>query len=143
MRFLKWLANNQDEEPQNSQLDLFSGSQDLAKHERVDGSVVNKDLNRTIQKKGGSGRVYAESAEAMTNELFDVGTEELYDATGGTKNRRNTLPKAAQKAFIMGESVADFDLREKEIEGKPHQKNEQIVDSVKQSGEKVRKLFPW
>lgn len=142
MKFLRWLARNQ-EESDESQLDLFGGSQGLTKRERVDGAIVNKDLNRTIKQKGGSGGVYRRSTEAMTNELFDVGTDELYEATGGTKNQRGTLPKAAQKAFIVGESVADFDLKETDVQGNSRQKNEQIVDSVKKSGKKVRKWLPW
>jgi hypothetical protein len=136
------LANNQDE-PENLQLDIFGGSSALAPHERVDGAIVNKDLNQTIKQKGGSGTVYADSAEAMSQELFGMGTSQLYESTGGTKNKRNTLPKEAQKAFIAGEIKADYDLRSKDIRGSQRQKNEQIVESVQESGKSVRKWLPW
>ena len=142
MSFFKWLAGNQ-EEPEQSQIELFGGSQPLTPHERVDGAMVNKDLNKTIKNKGGSKDVYAKSAEALTQELFDVGTDELYERTGGQKNDRSSLPKPAQKAFIVGEIKADIDLKDKEVQGNATQKNEQIVDSVRNSGREARKWFPW
>ena len=79
----------------------------------------------------------------MSLSLFDLKTNELYKATGGVKNKRKTLPKEAQKALMSGETVANHDLKSQEIQGSPSQKNQQIVQSVSNSGKKVRKLFPW
>ncbi|HAG81235.1 MAG TPA: hypothetical protein DCL61_08690 [Cyanobacteria bacterium UBA12227] len=100
-------------------------------------------MQKTIKEKGGTQDVYAQSTEAISEELFDMGTKELYTATGGTRHQRHTLPKEAQKAFIVGETVANHDLKVKDIKGSQNQKNEQIVDSVRESGQKARKLFPW
>jgi hypothetical protein len=124
-------------------MDLFGGSQALTPHERVDGAIVNRDLNKTIKNKGGSKDVYAKSAEALSRELFDVGSEELYERTGGRKNDRSSLPKPAQKAFMVGEIKADLDLQQKDIKGEPVQRNKEIVDSVRESGKEARKWFPW
>jgi|GEM_PF-4858127 len=79
----------------------------------------------------------------MTEELFDTPPKQLYEATGGKPGKRETLPKPAQKAFIAGDTVADFDLKEQDIQGNSTQKNEQIVDSVRKSGKKVRRWLPW
>jgi len=124
-------------------MDLFGDSQTLAPHERVDGAITNKDLNKTIQSKGGIGKVYQESTDALSEALFDVESRTLYEATGGTPGKRNTLPKEAQKAFIAGEIRADHDLRGKEIQGGAQQRNEQIVDSVRESGKQTRRWLPW
>lgn len=142
MSFLQWLAGKQ-EEPEESQLDIFGGSQGLTKRERVDGAVVNKDFNQEIKNKGGSERTYPRATEALAEELFDVGSKELYKATEGKRNDRSTLPKEAQKAFIVGEIVATHDLRDKEIQGNQQQRDSQIVESVRDSGKKARGLFPW
>lgn len=115
----------------------------MTNYEQVDGAAVNKDLNKTIQEKGGTGQVFARSAEAMSLSLFDLKTNELYKVTGGVKNQRKTLPKEAQKALIAGETVANHDLKSQDIQGSPSQKNQRIVQSVSNSGKKVRKLFPW
>ena len=122
---------------------MFGDSKELKRYQRVDGAIVNKDLNWTIQSKGGTGRVFYRSAEAMSESLFDMNTDKLYETTGGKKNRRETLPKEAQKAFIVGETVANFELKDKEIEGSTSQKNQQIVESISSSGKKARRLLPW
>lgn len=112
-------------------------------YKRVDGATVNKDLNKTIKEKGGTGTVYPDCANAMCESLFDMKPDELYKATGAKKNQRSTLPKEAQKAFISGEAIANYELREQDIQGTSSQKNQQIVRSVSNSGRKVRKLLPW
>lgn len=70
-------------------------------------------------------------------------THELYDATGGKRNDRSTLPKEAQKAFIVGETVANHDLNAKTISGNQARRDELITDSTRESGKKVRRLLPW
>ena len=124
-------------------MDIFGGASQPVHYTRVDGATVYKDFCNTIKDKGGAGEVYRQSAEAMSEALFDMGTEQLYTATGGKQNQRKTLPKEAQKAFIVGETVANHDLKVKDIKGSQNKKNEQIVDSVRESGQKARKLFPW
>lgn len=125
------------------QTDLFGGSQALTPHKRVDGATVRKDFESTIKAKGGSQRAYRDATNALTEELFDMKTHELYDATGGKRNDRSTLPKEAQKAYIVGETVANHDLKAKNVSGNQAQRDEEITDSVRDSGKKVRGLFPW
>jgi hypothetical protein len=124
-------------------LELFGNSTELTKRERVDGATVRNDFTRTIQDKGGDEKAQRDSTEAMTRELFDCNTKELYQGTGSKRGDRSTLPKEAQKAYIVGETVATHDLKAKDIKGSQPQKNSQIVDSVRSSSQKVRGLFPW
>ena len=79
----------------------------------------------------------------MTRSLFDCNTKELYQGTGAKKGDRSTLPNEAQKAYIVGETVATHDLKAKDIQGSQQQKNLKIVDSVRDSSQKARGLFPW
>lgn len=80
----------------------------------------------------------------MTRELFDCSVDELYQETGGKKNNRSTLPKEAQKAYIVGETVATHDLNDAgQFQGNQDQVNRQVEGTVRDSSKKVRKLFPW
>jgi hypothetical protein len=124
-------------------LDLFGDSQEIKVRERVDGAIVRKDFTQEIEAKGGNETAYRESTEAMTRELFGCKGKELYTQTGGKPGKRETLPKEAQKAYIVGEIIATHDLKETEISGNQQERNEKIIDRVRQSGKKTRKLFPW
>ncbi len=142
MGFLNWFKSNPDQ-VQESQLDLFGNSVELRSRERVDGATVRNDFTKAIQDKGGDEKAQRDSTEAMTRELFDCNTKELYQGTGAKKGDRSTLPKEAQKAYIVGETVATHDLKAKDIKGSQQQKNLKIVDSVRDSSQKARGLFPW
>ncbi|MCA1990889.1 MAG: hypothetical protein LDL41_02415 [Coleofasciculus sp. S288] len=121
-----------------------SNSQLLAKRERVDGAVVNRDFREAIHQKGGDGQCQVDSSVAMSQELFDMNPRQLYQQTGGKPYDRSTLPKEAQKAFIVGETVATHDLNTKEIKGVSQQEvNGEITDTVRGSAKKVRNLLPW
>ncbi len=142
MGFLAWFKSN-PEEVEASQLELFGSSQALTKRERVDGATVRRDFNQAIKDSGGNTEAQAKSTVAMTEELFGCKPKTLYEQTGAKEGDRSTLPEEAQKAYIVGETVATHDLKAKEITGNQQQKNQQIVDSVRDSGKKARRLFPW
>ncbi|MBD2093236.1 hypothetical protein H6F67_25665 [Microcoleus sp. FACHB-1515] len=147
MGFLQWWVNNQ-EEPEEQQLSLdlngHSSDAEIERHERVDGAVVNKDFRKAIEHQGGDDRAQIDSATAMSNELFDVSPAQLYRATGGRAFDRSTLPKDAQKAFIVGETIATYDLNGQEIQDTSQREiNNKITDTVRESGKKAREFFPW
>jgi len=80
----------------------------------------------------------------MTEELFGCQPEELYDGTGSKRGDRSTLSKEAQKAYIVGETVATHNLRSTTIKGSTQDdKNAEIADTVRQSSRKTKGLFPW
>lgn len=144
MGFLSWFKNNlNEEESTGSQLDLLGESKNLPERRRVDGVTVRKKFNKTIQDKGGSGRCQARSTEALTQEVLGCSTKDLYEATGAKQSKRETLPDTAQEALMTGEIVATHDLKGKDVRGNQSQRNTQIEDSVRASGKKVRKWFPW
>lgn len=144
MGFLNWLKENPDEEASTgSQISLFDDSETLLERQRVSGVTVRKNFTKTIQDKGGDSRCQARSTEALNQEVLGCGTRELYQKTGAKRNRRETLPERAQEALLAGEVIATHDLKQRSIEGDQNSRNQQIEDSVRGSGEKVRGLFPW
>lgn len=144
MGFIDWWQNNK--EATNSQLNLLEESQPLVQHERVDSATVNKDFNKAIQQAGGSHRAYPRAVRAETQELFDCGVDELYEATRGRKGNRSTLPKEAQKTYMVSETLSTHRLNE-EMRRDKHssqlQKDDEVVEVVKDTANQVRKWLPW
>lgn len=125
-------------------MDLLGTSQPLTPYERVDGATVRNDFTKEIKNKGGDEKAHRNSTVAMTEELFGCQPNELYDSTGGRRGDRSTLPKEAQKAYIVGETIATHDLRATEIKGNSQaEKNFEITETVRESSKKTRGLFPW
>jgi len=84
--------------------------------------------------------------KAETKELFDCGVDELYEATGGRKGDRSTLPKEAQKAYMVSETLSAHRLNH-EVRGNnqnsQRQKDDMVVETVKDTATNVRKWLPW
>ena len=95
---------------------------------------------------GGSSRAYPRAIRAETQELFDCGVDELYEATGGKKGDRSTLPKEAQKAYMVSETISTHRLNF-DVQGNNHgsqrQKDERVVKTVQETATHVRKWLPW
>ncbi|MCP2728439.1 hypothetical protein [Limnofasciculus baicalensis] len=121
----------------------MNNPEELTKRERVDGAIVRQDFNKAIEDKGGDKEAHAKSTVALTEELFDCKPKTLYQETRAKQGDRSTLPKEVQKAYIVGEIVATHELNAKEITGNQEERNQEIVDSVRDSGQKARQLFPW
>lgn len=144
MGFINWWHDNKEET--SSQLSLLGDSEPLTRHERVDGATVNQDFTRAIDRAGGSHRAYPQAVRAETEELFDCGVDELYQATGGRKGDRSTLPKEAQKAYIVSETLSthrlDRQVRENNRDSQ-RQKDDRVVETVRVTAIQVRKWLPW
>lgn len=144
MGFINWWQQNKEET--DSQLSLLGDSQALTRHERVDSATVNKDFTQAIQEAGGSNRAYPRAVRAETKELFDCGVDELYEQTGGRKGDRSTLPKEAQKAYMVSETLSAHRLNH-EVRGNNHgsqrQKDDHVVEAVQDTATHVRKWLPW
>jgi hypothetical protein len=56
------------------------------------------------QKVSAEGRRKAVVTEIQ--ELFDCTIDELYEGTGGNKGDRASLPKEAQKAYLVNETIS-------------------------------------
>jgi hypothetical protein len=136
MGFLNWWQNNAPET--DSQMDLFGNSQDLVQQERVDGAIVNKDFNRVIKDSGGSNSAYGRAVQAETQELFDCDVDQLYQETGGRKGDRSTLPKEAQKGYIVNETLSTHRLKDTDYQGSQRQKDNAIVEDVADTARRVR-----
>jgi hypothetical protein len=144
MGFLNWHKQRQNEEPSTGeQLGLFGDSQNLLERTRSSGLTVRKRFTAKIQEKGGDARTQAAATEALTQEVLGCSTGELYEQVGATPNKRETLPEVAQEALMVGEVVSIHDLDRIEVLGDKKQQGKAIVQSVRESGKKAKRLFPW
>lgn len=125
---------------------MLGDSQPLTPRERVDGACTNKDFSRAIKDAGGSDRAYARAVRAETQELFDCGVDELYEGTGGKKGDRSSLPRDAQKAYMVSETLSTYRIRGEHMDsdqGSQSKRDAEIVESVRDTAEHVRKWLPW
>jgi hypothetical protein len=117
----------------------------LSRHERVDGAIVNKDFQRAIKEAGGIQITHRIAVERETEELFDCGTDELYQETGGRKGDRSSLPKIVQTTYMANEIRATHELNS--VSGSySHDQDErhvQIVEQVKATSKQTRRWLPW
>ena len=148
MGFLNFWENEKDRlEPSDSQLDLLGKSQKLApQRKRVDGATVFRKLTDTIKANGGDKDCYSKVVVTETNELFGCSVRELYKATGGKMNRRETLPDEAQQAYIANEVLSAFELERMEgsIGGEDQDEvNDKITAVVREQSKQTRKWLPW
>lgn len=114
----------------------------------MDSATVNNEFKAAIQNAEGSRNAYARSVEAETRELFDCNTNDLYRGTGAKKGDRSTLPTPAQEAYIVNETISKHRLNhdvapENNQSRDQQQKDDRIVETVRDTAENVRKWFPW
>lgn len=128
-------------------MDLLGQSQELSpQRRRVTGATVFKRFTGAIQRNGGNQRAYRNSIIAETQELFDCDVDALYRETGGTPNRRETLPDAAQEAYMVNESLSANELERQEgtIGGESQKEvNDKITGVVREQAKRTRKWLPW
>jgi len=79
----------------------------------------------------------------MTRSLFGCAIDELYATTNGRRGDRTTLPQDAQSAYIVGETAATHRLKGADIQGNKRRKHQQIIDTVEDSSNEVKGIFPW
>ena len=100
----------------------------------------------TIKSNGGDQNCYANAVVTETQELFDCSVRELYQATGGKINRRETLPHEAQQAYMVNESLSAYELERMEgtIGGENQREvNNKIEAVVREQSKQTRKWLPW
>lgn len=128
-------------------MDLLGQSQEPAlQRKRVDSSTVFKRFTKSIRDNGGDDEAYQRSIQAETEELFGCSVRELYQGTGGKRNRRDTLPQPAQEAYMVNESLAANEL-ERSVGGlsgeTQEEVNNQITGIVRSQAKQTRKWLPW
>lgn len=72
---------NHFEETNESQFDLFDNSQEIKVRSSVNGATVRGDFTKEIKAKERNETAYRDSTKAMTHELFDCKSQELYKKT--------------------------------------------------------------
>ena len=146
MAFLNFWRNETNESA-NLQLGLSEEPQPLPKpRKRVDGAVVFRRFTDSIKANGGDQDAYRRSIMTETSVLFGCSVRELYEGTGATFNRRETLPQEAQEAYMVNESLAANELERMEgtIGGESQKEVNSKIDAVvREQSKQTRKWLPW
>jgi len=74
-----WLSRWKEQHKEESQLDLFGEGQALTPRQRVDGAIVNRDLQQEIAERGGEKRTHAKVNMIVTQNALGCSVQELYD----------------------------------------------------------------
>jgi hypothetical protein len=116
----------------------------------VGADTARQDLDRTLREKGADVNGAMEANQALETEILGRSAYELAKELNpevvetGAVMTTSALPKPAQEGLLAGRIRARYDLEGTEITAKDQaEKNQQIEDSVRQSGRETRKWLPW
>ena len=95
-------------------------------------------LHNLIKQSGGQKRTHAiVNAEALRI-LLGEEPDQLYEALGVPKSKRERLPTSAQEALMAGNIAAFYAIVEDKAQG-----HDQIIRSSKQGFHRAKGIFPW
>lgn len=149
MAFLNWWQQQPESEDYqpivNGELiSIASSSEDL-----VSIDTVRRDFDRTLKNKGADSAGVIRANRAIEAEILDCSAYELTRALNpelprGAVQTHRALPKPAQEGLTAGRIRARYDLEGADITAADQaEKNQQIEESVRQSGRETRKWLPW
>ncbi|WP_008318662.1 hypothetical protein [Leptolyngbya sp. PCC 6406] len=156
MGFLSWFEQNKDQAALQQSLDLgIDGELTQAQHDQqvlAERKQVTRQytgrIKKVVEDKGEKSKepAYRMAHAALTEGLFDCTVDDLYNAVGGKRGNRDTLPPIAQNAYLMAETLAceDLDnLSEAELKASKAQRRHRVVRGAAQSGRKAKDLSSW
>lgn len=125
---------------------LDDNSQPLAQRKRVDGATVYQDFTKSIKDAGGSNKAIPRAVIAETRELFDCTVDQLYKTTGAKQGDRSSLPKEAQKAYMVNEAIAKHEIDrsiDSDYSNTQDERDSRIIETVRSVSQNTRKWLPW
>lgn len=157
MGYLDWRKKRQEKEPQkappSSQGEIQRSWQhgELAQDSQAARELrvhIRNEYERVVDEamvgRKETSIAIARGTEAMNRSLFDCTTKELYEQTGATKRKRDTLPAEAQNAMAAAEVQAAADLDEATFEDDgTSSRIKKVVDMSKGAAERTRRYLPW
>lgn len=151
MAFLNWWNGQPESEDYALEIkhkDLcptMASNQDL-----VGADTARQDLDRALLAKGADLNGTLDANYALETEILGHSAYELARqlnpeiAERGAILTHRALPKPAQEGLLAGRIRARYDLEGTDITAEDQAgKNQQIEESVRQSGRETRKWLPW
>mgnify|MGYP003402348289 CR=1 FL=1 len=149
MTFLNWWQQQPQSEDYHPVVEgklmaIASSSEEL-----VTVNTVRRDLDRALHSKGADPAGVLQANRALEDEILDSSSYELTRSLNpqlprGAVLTHQALPKPAQEGLTAGLLRARYDLEGAEITAEDQtQRNQQIEESVRQSGRETRKWLPW
>jgi hypothetical protein len=151
MAFLNWWKQQPESEDYLLEVERKEVLPTMASNQPLVGAdTARQDLNRVLQEKGADMKAVMGANQALETEILGCSayhlTRELNPEVTETRAVMTTsaLPKPAQEGLLAGRIRARYDLEGTEITAEDQaEKNQQIEDSVRQSGRETRKWLPW
>jgi hypothetical protein len=149
MTFANWWQQQPESEDYHPVVEgelmaIASSSEEL-----VTVDTVRRDFDSIMHSKGADPAGVIRANRALEREILDSSSYELARELNpqlprGVVLTHRALPKPAQEGLTAGRIRARYDLEGTEITAEDQaEKNQQIEDSVRQSGRETRKWLPW
>jgi hypothetical protein len=91
-----------------------------------------------IKARGGQQKTHRQVNAECIQYLMGVAPNDLYDALGVPRSKRERLPTEAQEVLMVGNLAAFYAILEEEAQG-----HDSIIESSRRGFTKARKIFPW
>lgn len=95
-------------------------------------------LQDLVKARGGDRRTHATVNADCIQYLLGVAPNDLYDALGVPRSKRERLPTEAQEVLMMGNLAAFYAILEDEAQG-----HDSIISSSRKGFSRARPIFPW
>jgi hypothetical protein len=151
MAFLNWWNERSESENYSLEIkrkDLFPTA--TSNQALVGADTARQDLDLALHQKGADMKGAMEANYALETEILGSSAYELARelnpevAERGAVLTHGALPKPAQEGLLAGRLRARYDLEGADVTAADQTgKNQQIEESVRQSGRETRKWLPW
>lgn len=95
-------------------------------------------LQDLVKARGGQEKTHRQINAECIQYLMGVAPNDLYDALGVPRSKRERLPTEAQEVLMVGNLAAFYAILEDEAQG-----HDSIIESSRRGFGRARKIFPW
>ncbi|MGG6241585.1 hypothetical protein ACQ4N7_23410 [Nodosilinea sp. AN01ver1] len=136
--WLDYFRNKQAGEVQGNLLGPPETSDIVIDHTSPSQKLAYTRLQDLVKARGGDQRTHAVVNADCIQYLLGVAPNDLYDALGVPRSKRERLPTEAQEVLMVGNLAAFYAILEDESQG-----HDSIIESSQKGFTRARKIFPW
>lgn len=136
--WLDYFKNRHTGEVQGNLLGPSETSDIVIDHTSPSQKLAYTRLQDLVKARGGTRMTHRQINAECIQYLLGVAPDDLYDALGVPRSKREQLPTEAQEVLMVGNLAAFYAILEDEAEG-----HDSIMRSTRKGFSKARKIFPW
>lgn len=136
--WLDYFRDKQSGEVQGNLLGPSGASDIVIDHTSPSQKLAYNRLQDLVKARGGNRMTHRQINAECIQYLLGVAPDDLYDALGVPRSKRERLPTEAQEVLMVGNLAAFYAILEDEAEG-----HDSIMRSTRKGFVKARKIFPW